>query len=289
MATIIRGIDPRYISTLPSLEERIEQRYKINNETKKPFNIQELSKRIGEKPSLLLCAMLSDPHCSKFGVECLIEVLAGIADNNPIYVSSLDYGPNQTRPFNFTLMTQGFLNEEFINVNNLLGERDHACFSFTFIPENKISQSDLRNGQSNIKGKFSLDLTIELHMTIFADQINHNTKQHERIVEDFLIGKVVIEFDGINHLNDEQVRKDKLRDSMIQGEGFTVFRIQMPYQHAGKGSNKINKENLSILLKGQIEDIKNYFKNTFHNAISVNYLLHSLIREGFLKTAPPIK
>lgn len=287
--TVITGINPYSIINLPPLYKTIKECFNIDRETKKPFNIQELSERIGENPSLLLCAMLAtDSTCSKFGVECLIEVLAGIADSNPIHVGSLDYGPHQTRPFNFTLTTRGFLNEVSNSINELLGERNHACFSFTFIPENKIAKSDLRNGQSNLTGTFSLDLTIELCMTIFADETDQNMDQPKRINKEFLIGRVVVEFDGIQHLNDEQVRKDKLRDSMIQGEGCTVFRIQMPYQQAGTGSSKVNKENLSTLLNGQVEDIKNHFRNRLQEAISVNYLLRSLIQSNLQKLPPSL-
>ncbi|GEM_PF-3277433 len=279
MATFIQGLDSRYIHTLPSLEKQIKERFNIDNETKKPFNIQELSERIGEKPSLLLTAMLmTDSKCSKFGVECLIEVLAGIAENSPVYVAVLDYGSYETRPFNFELKTCGFLSEVFNSINELLGECDHACFGFKFIPENKISKSHLRNGQSDLSGTFSLDLTIELYMTIFANEINQNIAK--RICENFLIGRVVVEFDGNTHLGDEQVRSDKLRDSMIQGEGCTVFRIQSTYQQTGTGSTKANKENLSTLLNGQVEDIKNHFKNRFYEAISVNYLLRRIINSN---------
>lgn len=281
---VITGLDTYSIYNLPPLKKTIKECFNIDSETKKPLNIQQLSKRIGENPSLLLCAMLTtDSMCSKFGVECLIEVLAGIADNNPVHVATLDYGPRQTRPFNFTLTTRGFLNEVFNSINELLCERNQAYFGFTFIPENKITKSDLRSGQSNLYGTFSLDLTIELHMTIFADEINQNMEQQKRIQKDFLIGRVVVEFDGIQHLSDEQVRKDKLRDSMIQGEGCTVFRIQMPYQQDGTGSSKVNKENLSTLLNGQVEDIKNHFRNRLHEAISINYLLRSLIKSNLQK------
>lgn len=284
LATFITGLESYRTLTLPPLKQTIKERFNIDSETKKPFNIQELSERIGEKPSLLLCAMLkANPMCSKFGVECLIEVLAGIADNNPVLVSQLDYGPFQTRPFNFTLGTRGFLKEVFNSINELLDEHSQACFGFTFIPENKITQSDLRSGQSKLTGTYSLDLTIELHMTIFSTEVNQNMEQQKRINESFLIGRVVVEFDGIQHLSDEQVRKDKLRDSMIQGEGCTVFRIQTPYKQDGTGSSKVNKENLSTLLNGQVEDIKNHFKNRLYEAVSVNYLLRSLINKNLQK------
>lgn len=286
MVTFITGVDEHSWYSLPPLKEIIKDRFNISSETKKPFNVQELSKRIGENPSLLLSAMLkTDSMCSKFGVECLIEVLAGIADDNPVHVAQLDYSLPQTRPFNFTLKTDGFLNEVFNSLNELLGERDHACFSFHFIPENKITKPDLRNGQSNLTGTFSLDLTIELHMTIFTNELIQNMGQQKRIHQ-ILIARVVVEFDGPQHLNDEQVRKDKLRDSMIQGEGCTVFRIQSPYKLNGASSNKVYNENLSTLLNGQVEDIKNHFKNHFGNTIYSNYLLRSLIHSNLQKLPP---
>jgi hypothetical protein len=289
MVTVIRGVDEHSFLRLPSLEKNIKEHFNIDNETKKPFNIEELSKRIGGNPSLLLCAMLNtDPMCSKFGVECLIEVLAGIASNNPVRVAELDYGPNTTRPFNFILSTQGFLNEVFNSINELLGEHNTAIFGFSFIPENKITKSYLPSSQTNRTGNFTLDLTIELYMTIYADAINQNMQSQERINKSFLISRVIVEFDGVQHLSDEQVRKDKLRDSMVQGAGCTVFRIQMPYQQVGKGSSQINKENLSTLINGQVEDIKNHFKNRFYEAISTNYLLQSLIINNLSKLPSPV-
>lgn len=279
MAILIEGVHDRDIFNLPPLEKTIKERYRVDAETKKPLDVQKLSKRIGKEPSLLLCAMLaSQPKCSAFGVNCLIEVLAGIADNQPIGVSSLDYGPNKMRPFNFTLSTDGFLKEVFEPINVALGERNHASVSFCFTPEHKVSKSALRE-HSELNGSFDLDLKIDMGLVIFADCPNQN-KERKRISESTLVGSVVVEFDGLAHLGDEQVRKDKLRDSMVQSNGCTVFRVQMPYQQQGKGATALNRDSLSAMLEGQIKDIKNHFQSRLFDTIKASYLLKSLIENN---------
>lgn len=279
MAILIKVADYINIFNLPPLEESIKELYHVDAETKKPLDVKELSKRIGERPSLLLCAMLgSQPKCSAFGVKCLIEVLAGIANNSPIQVGSLDYGPIQTRPFNFTLSTNGFLNEVFEPINVALGERNHASVSFDFTPEHRVPKLELRE-QPESNGSFDLDLKIDMYITIFADHQNHN-KEQKRISESIPVGSVVVEFDGPTHLGDEQVRRDKLRDSMVQSKGCTVFRIQMPYQHQGKGTTALNRDSLAAMLEGQIQDIKNHFQNRLFDTVNASYLLKSLIESN---------
>lgn len=274
--TVIKGVDQNNIFNSPSLEKTIKDLYRVDIETKRPLDIQELSKRIGEKPSLLLCAMLANqPNSSVFGVKCLIEVLAGIAENQHIVVSELDYGPVQTRPFNFTFITNGFLNEEFEPINEALGERNHASVGFKFTPENRVPKLGLRENPK-LNGSFDLDLKIDMFITIFADCPKQNKEQQKRINETIPVGSVVVEFDGPAHLRDEQVRKDKLRDSMVQSKGYTVFRVQTPYQHQGKGSTALNRNSIATTLEGQIQDIKNHFKNRLFDAINASYLLKSL-------------
>ncbi|MBT2771034.1 DUF559 domain-containing protein [Halomonas sp. ISL-60] len=275
-ATFIKGADRSNIFNLPPLEKTIKELYHVDIETKRPLDIQELSKRIGEKPSLLLCAMLaSQPNSSVFGVKCLIEVFAGIAENQPVVVSELDYGLVQTRPFNFTLVTNGFLNDEFEPINEALGERNHASVGFKFTPENRVPKLGLRE-KPKLNGSFDLDLKIDMFITVFADCPRQNKEQQKRINETIPVGSVVIEFDGPTHLGDEQVRKDKLRDSMVQSKGYTVFRIQTPYQHQGKGSTDLNRDSIANMLEGQIQDIKNHFQNRLFDAIDTSYLLNSL-------------
>ncbi|HDO1312978.1 hypothetical protein ACE1B4_08640 [Aeromonas veronii] len=269
---IITGADD--ILTLPPLKETIKELYGVSSETKKPIDVQELSKRIGEKPSLLLCAMLiSQPKCSSFGVNCLIEVLAGIAENQPITVC-LDYGPNQSRPFNFILATDGFLKELFEPINIAIGEKNHANVTFLFTPEHRVSKQALRE-HSDLNGSFELDLKIDMGITVFY---HGPTQKRER--KYIPIGSVVVEFDGPTHLSDEQVRKDKLRDSMVQSNGCTVFRVQIPYNHQGKGSVQLNRDNISDMLNGQIKDIKNHFQNRLFSTVNANYLLKELIKNN---------
>lgn len=279
MATVIKGVDYREMSFLPSLEKTIKERYNVDTNTKKPLNINELSKYIGEKPSLLLCAMLaSESKCSKFGTECIIEILKGIAGKQSIYVSELDYGPNQIRPLNFKLGTNGFLSDEFEPINVALGEKNHATVSFKFTPEYKVSKLLLRE-DTRVRGSFDLDLKIEMDLVIFADSPNQDTDP-KRMSESISVGNVVVEFDGPSHLTDEKVRADKTRDSMIQSQGTTVFRVQLPYQHKGANSTALNRDNLDTLLQGHIEDLKSHFQNRLYNTVKASLLLKSLIPEA---------
>jgi hypothetical protein len=277
MPPLIEGLDGCDIFQLQPLEKTIKDRYGISFETKKPLDIQELSKRIGETPSLLLCAMLSSqPKCSLFGVNCLIEVIAGIAENHPVYVGRLDYGANQSRPFNFTLATDGFLKELFEPINLALGERSHALVEFCFTPEYRVSKQALREfTESN--GSFELDLKIDLGISAFYDLLDKKTEQKKRKSEFIPIASVVVEFDGPAHLSDEQVRRDKLRDSMVQSSGCTVFRIQMPYNQQGKGAAQINRDRMSNMLEGQVRDIKNHFQNRLFATVNASYLLKKLL------------
>ena len=275
MVTLVEGVDPNDLMWGPSLEERIRENFQVDINTKKPLDIQKLSERIGKRPSLLLCAMLRSPKCSKFGAECLIEVLAGIAENQPIGVSYLDYGPNQTRPFNFTLTTEGFLKELFEPINLALEERNHVVADFCFTPEHNVSKKELREF-TKTNSSYDLDLKIDMYITISYDCSNKNNEKRKRESESILVGSVIVEFDGPMHLNDEQVRKDKIRDSMVQSNGCTVFRVQKPYKHQGQGTTKLNSDILSATLEGQIQDIKNHFQNKIFATIKTHHLLKSL-------------
>ncbi|OCH56682.1 hypothetical protein A6D98_19910 [Aliivibrio fischeri] len=283
--TVLKNVDSNNVLNLPSLEDTIKTRYNIDGNTKKPFNVEELSNRIGALPSLLLCSMFSSEiNCSRFSVECFIELLAGISGNQPVIIGELDYGLKQTRPFNFTLVTHGFLNDEFEPVNERLGERSNASLSFEFVPEYRVSKSLLRENISR-NGSFDLDLKIDLSIVVFADSLSQYSSSSKRICESIPVGSVVVEFDGKDHLKDESVRDDKLRDSMVQSNGSTVFRIQTPYQHKGVGSSALNRANLDILLKGQIEDIKNHFRNRLFNAVNASYLLKSIAEQNVQATS----
>ncbi|MCA0936925.1 hypothetical protein LCL85_15390 [Vibrio alginolyticus] len=279
LATALKGIEPSCAISLPPLEDTIRERYKIDLSTKKPIDVEALSKRIGTKPSLLLCSMLSSHNCSLLGVKCLIEIVAGIAGNQSVIVGLLDYGPFQTRPFNFTLVTHGFLNDEFEPVNELLGQRSNAKLCFRFTPEYRVSKSQLRESIPR-NGSFDLDLKIDLSIAVFADSFSQGSTSPKRIAEEIPVASVVVEFDGPNHLKDESVRDDKLRDSMIQSSGSTVFRIQTPYKHKGVGSVALNQENLDILIRGHIEDIQNHFRNRLFSTVKTNFLLKTLAQRN---------
>lgn len=256
-----------------TIEELIKQHFNVDISTTKPLDVKQLSQRIGTLPSLLIVSMLTRPNCSTYGVECFIKVLEGIADNGTFGVHYYDHNKAQTRPFNFKLTTSGFLLDENVHINESLDESDYAQLVFTFIPEYKISKSFLREDITR-NGSFDLDLKIDCSLVVWSNSFSSPPKG---VCEEILVASVVVEFDGPNHLKDETVRADKLRDSMIQSTGSTVFRIQTPYLQSGPGSVALNRQTLDNLIKGQIEDIKNHFRNKLFNLVSTSYLLRQLI------------
>jgi hypothetical protein len=114
-------------------------------------------------------------------------------------------------------------------------------------------------------------------ITVFHYCPTQKTEQQKRKSEFIPVGSVVVEFDGPTHLSDEQVRRDKLRDSMVQSNGCTVFRIQMPYNHQGKGSTQLNRDSISDILEGQIKDIKSHFQNRLFATVNASHLLKNLL------------
>jgi hypothetical protein len=275
MATMIKGIYPESMTSRWSSSELIAneaQKYNVNRDTVKPLSFDDVSKKIGDKPALLMLSMLSDAKCSKVGIETAIEVMYGIAGNECVSVSMLDFDPPFVRPLNFSLRTNGFLKEDFDNFKYM------DC-SFSFTPEARYNQSDMRDGA---RGTFSLDLEIAMFINVSIPKSDTTP----RIFESVEVASVVLEFDGPTHLHDERVRTDKERDSMIQGQGKTVFRIQTPYKIKGPDCIKAYNTELDALVRRQIGDIKEHFRKTMYRQFKASALINTAINAG--ATAEPL-
>jgi hypothetical protein len=266
MALLIKGNYPEhrmFHQTIPEFIAEEAQHFGINRYTVKPLSFENVSKKIGDTPALLMLMMLSDAKCSKIGIETAIDVMSGIAGNELVSLGVLDFEPPFIRPLNFRLQTNGFLNDDFDNYN-------HMDCSFIFTPEARYHQSSMRDGAS---GAFSLDLEIEMFINVTIPKSDTTPK----ISEGVKVASVVVEFDGPTHLQDERVRNDKERDSMIQGLGKTVFHIQTPYKLKGPDSTRAYNAELDALVKRQIGDIKEHFRNTMYRQFEVSDLINTAI------------
>ncbi|MBO2671647.1 DUF559 domain-containing protein [Shewanella algae] len=78
--------------------------------------------------------------------------------------------------------------------------------------------------------------------------------------------KVVVEFDGPLHLNSDNVRADKLRDSFVQSQGATVFRVQSVNTHDLNRAQQDEKSHEQLM--AHIENIKEHFRNRLFAVLS---------------------
>lgn len=264
MVVHIKGADTENIAAHRLHSEVIAeeaQKHGVNCYTTKPLSFENTATKIGNEPALLMLSMLSDVKCSKEGIATVIDVMRGIAGDEPISVAELDFKPPFVRPLNFKLQTPGFLKEDFNNSK-------HMTCSFKFTPEAKYNRSIMREGA---RGVLSLDLEIEMHIVVFM----RKTETTPRVFESVNVSTVVVEFDGPDHLRDEMVRTDKERDSMIQAMGKTVFRIQTPYKQRGMDSTKKYNTELNDLVKRHIGDIKEHFRQMMFHQFEVSDLINT--------------
>lgn len=252
-----------YKTTPSKVIAEVAKTCNVDQNTVKPINFKDVSAKIGEDPALLMLSMLSNPNCSKVGLETVLKIIQAIAGTEKVWVAELDFMAPFTRPLNFVLMTDGFLKDDFENYQNITG-------NFRFTPEAKYNQSEMRDGA---KGVFSLDLQVSFFITVTIPK----TPLAEGIFQSIEVASVVVEVDGPTHLQDEKVRLDKERDSMIQALGKTVFRIQTPYQQTGPGSQKANSDALETLVNNQIGDIKEHFRTRIFQQIQVSDLIHKAL------------
>lgn len=253
---IIRGINQASALLLPPtplLVERLALKRGIDRHTTTPISFDAVSKKIGESPAFLMLSMLHNPNCSKEGIESAIEVMSGITGKDYLSVKELDLTMGGTRLLGFKLNTEGFLKDDFENNGRF------KC-SFHIAPEVRYKKGMIKDGA---KGVYTLDMEITMFLTLIIPD-RRPEKPPFKIID---VASVVVEFDGPSHLNDEAVRSDKERDSLIQSMGKTVFRIQTPYKHKGEGSGKAYKDALDDVLKNHIQNIKEHFRVVMYRLI----------------------
>lgn len=267
MATIIYSSNPDMCESDDILIENHALKYGISRLTNKPLSFNAVSEKIGDKPALLMLTMLKNPNCSIFGIESAIEVMSGIAGVEAINVASISTGlPRTTRPLNFSLCSNGFLKPEVEHLQFL-------NLRFGFLPEIKVRIYGTNGIDGPTKGAFDLDLVINLYATVSIPE----TADSKRIFQDVELVSVVVEFDGPTHLSDEYVRRDKRRDSAVQGMGKTVFRLQTPYKVDGPGSTKAYKDKQELLISELIQDIKNHFSSKLFSVLNASPLIMAAI------------
>lgn len=196
-----------------------------------PFDLGRATAMLGsEEAALALYGTLKDPHCSKEGLSVILEVMHGVAGGRKLepYCYINEPIPKYSFSTSTTIENEFFKNSDFTL---------HLIFS----PEQKADKSCFR---PDLKGHYYLDLAITLRVIGKAPDAFGGGL----IVEI----PIVVEYDGHSHLADEQVRKDKMRDSIIQTQGISIFRIQSPYKH-----NKASyQEDLKEIIDFHVTNIK---------------------------------
>lgn len=237
------GIDE---SDRPSQIEVIEEyaRGKGITRSHKEYNI--LASKIGDLPALLMLTKKKDRNVSKSGFYNAIEVITGIADKKPINASIAVSGKDSKLLGGCLSVGGGFLQDDFDNMKGL------SVGHFSFELEKPVPRNLMIDGA---RGKIVIDLAVTLEAWI--------TKPDGKraCIE---LARVAVEFDGPIHVNDENVRKDKLRDSGLHSLGYKVFRVQTPYKLKGHGSTRLNRENSEAELKKHINNIKESLRKSLY-------------------------
>lgn len=197
----------------------------------KPFDIARAALLLGsEEAAIALSESLKDPHCSKEGLSVILEVMHGVASGMKLepYCYRNDRHPKYSFSTRTTIENDYFENSSFELI-------------LVFSPEFKLEK---KNILPDSNGSYFLDLKIVFRVIGKApDEFGGGL---------ILECPVVVEFDGNSHLADEQVRRDKIRDSIMQREGVYIFRIQSPYMQ-----NKSNYEQeLKKLIDFHVVNIK---------------------------------
>lgn len=244
-------------SSLTTMLETVAQENRVGRYTTKPIRFSEVEAKLGTDQALLVMSLFGRPNSSKQSVVAFVDIVHELAEGEPVQIVELDFKGQLCRPLNFVLGSNGFLNKDLLASDIL------SCF-FRFTPESRRQKSQLREGE---KGYVDLDIEIELYLNITTP-----TPPGQKLKMDQIkIATAIVEFDGKHHLNDERVRIDKDRDSMVQSQGAAVFRIQTPYEH---GSHSMLEKAIRIITKKQTQDIKEYFRNTLYTNIQAARLIH---------------
>lgn len=271
MATSISGLTNQtehYLISAGNFYELLARNHNIIRETVYPLSYSEVSQKIGDNAAFLMLSLLDNPHCSKEAVEALIEMIHALAGDDSVHVNALRVAevnrlrglPEITRKEDlrigdFSLKTEGFLKPDLEQLDGL------SC-TFIFTPEHKSPKSIFEDGA---RGAYSFDLKIDFIL-------EHGQGKDKSVVT---IATVIAEYDGPTHLMDEQVRKDKSRDSSVQSTGATVFRIQTP--HKDRQRREYRKA-LSETKVKTIGDIKEYFRNTLYRHFESSRLINNALK-----------
>lgn len=211
----------------------------IDEKTRKPISYNHLEGELGEEASLLILILSAEnPQCSKAGIQTVIDVIKGLRGGHSVRPTNIDFS---TKTIDFVLSTDGFLADDLDAYPNMWCE-------LLFHPEASVRKSSLKDG---LKGNYNLDLKIELVLHFAGD------KKFER--SSYTVATVIVEYDGDTHLNDSSVRRDKYRDSLIQRNGETVFRIQSPYRAPNVSANDYRKQE-SDELNQHIDNIREHLR-----------------------------
>lgn len=242
----------------------LARNHNVTREMVRPLSFREISKKIGEKAAFLMLSLLDNPNCSKEAIEAVVEVIHSLAGENGIYASSLHVTEvnngirgllgkttkEDLRIGGFSLHTRGFLNTD-------LEQLEEISCKFIFTPEYKSPKSLFEDGA---RGIYSFDLKIDFILE----------REQGKDKSAVTMATVIAEYDGPTHLMDEQVRKDKARDSSVQSTGATVFRIQTPHKERKQSEYK---QALSEIKIKTIGDIKEFFRNTLYKHFEVSNLI----------------
>ncbi len=242
----------------------LARNHNVTREMVRPLSFREISKKIGEKAAFLMLSLLDNPNCSKEAIEAVVEVIHSLAGENGIYASSLHVTEvnngirgllgkttkEDLRIGGFSLHTRGFLNTD-------LEQLEEISCKFIFTPEYKSPKSLFEDGA---RGIYSFDLKIDFILE----------REQGKDKSAVTMATVIAEDDGPTHLMDEQVRKDKARDSSVQSTGATVFRIQTPHKERKQSEYK---QALSETKIKTIGDIKEFFRNTLYKHFEVSNLI----------------
>lgn len=272
MATLISGLTSQtqpYI--FGDFYAMLAKNHNVTRDMVKPLSFRDISKKIGDKAAFLMLSLLDNPNCSKEAIEAVVEIIHSLADGNGIYANSLHVTEvkkgigglldrtrrEDLRIGSFSLHTRGFLDTDLEQIEDI------SC-GFIFTPEFKSPKSLFEDGA---RGVYSFDLKIDFILQ----------RGQERDKPSVTMATVIAEYDGPTHLMDEQVRRDKARDSSVQSTGATVFRIQTPHKDRKQSEYK---QALSETKVKTIGDIKEYFRNTLYKHFEVSSLINGNQQEN---------
>ncbi|WP_162556764.1 DUF559 domain-containing protein [Proteus sp. TJ1640] len=211
-----------------------------------PLPYNELSKKLGYTTSLLMQCLSKNPRVSIPALKGTVELISTLTEYPSFKINSLTIS-NDVYPV-FTLETwtaHGIFSNDLESFTNI-----SHCFRIN--PELKVPKISLG---LNASGSYTLDLSLEL--VIIKELIEYS------------VAKVIVEFDGPMHLNSDKVRYDKLRDSYVQSQGSTVFRIQSVNTHDLTKIQQTEKSHEQLM--AHIGNIKEHFRTRLFEFLRTFY------------------